>query len=111
MGTPERRSTGVGWFTSSYSNGNQTCVEVRFRDHAVDVRDTKDRSGPSFSVPAGGWAAFLAGAPDAPLGVERVGDTWVLRAEGAPQTLCFTDAEWRAFTAGVREGEFAVPAV
>jgi hypothetical protein len=29
-----------GWFTSSFSNGSQTCVEVKFGQGEILVRDT-----------------------------------------------------------------------
>jgi hypothetical protein len=47
-----------GWFTSSFTNGSQTCVEVKFAGGAVLVRDTKDRR-PTIAVASTGWAAFV----------------------------------------------------
>ncbi|MDN5913916.1 MAG: DUF397 domain-containing protein [Pseudonocardia sp.] len=56
------------WRTSSFSSGNNECVEVAdLADGGRLVRDTKDRDG---------------------------------------GTLAFTDGEWSAFLAGVRQGEF-----
>ncbi|WP_329007473.1 DUF397 domain-containing protein [Micromonospora rifamycinica] len=54
--TPDR-----GWFKSSRSSDNAACVEVRFVDRAVDVRDTKDRSGPVLAFDGRSWASFLTG--------------------------------------------------
>jgi hypothetical protein len=54
--TPDR-----GWFKSSRSSDNAACVEVRFVDGAVDVRDTKDRSGPTLAFAGGSWSRFLTG--------------------------------------------------
>jgi Domain of unknown function (DUF397) len=55
--------TRQGWFKSSYSAANGSCVEVRFRpDGGIAVRDTKDRSGPALVFTADEWTAFLAGA-------------------------------------------------
>ncbi|HEV8562080.1 MAG TPA: DUF397 domain-containing protein [Actinophytocola sp.] len=48
-----------GWFTSSFSNGSQTCVEIKFTDATVLIRDTKDR-GPTISVTSAGWSAFVS---------------------------------------------------
>jgi len=50
-----------GWFTSSYSSGAATCVEVRFDDGDVLVRDSKDRRGgqPTIGVPGPQWTAFV----------------------------------------------------
>jgi hypothetical protein len=52
----------VEWFKSSFSNGNATCVEVRFDDDHVAVRDSKDPAGPILTFPRGEWTAFLHGA-------------------------------------------------
>jgi len=50
----------VGWFKSSFSANNSSCVEVRFDDQVVCIRDTKDHGkGPIVTVTAGGWMAFL----------------------------------------------------
>ena len=47
-----------GWFTSSFSNGSQTCVEVKFDSDTVLVRDTKHRS-PTLAMPPAAWTTFL----------------------------------------------------
>jgi hypothetical protein len=52
----------VEWFKSSFSNGSQTCVEVRFDSDHVAVRDSKDPAGPILTFPRGEWTAFLHGA-------------------------------------------------
>jgi hypothetical protein len=51
-----------GWFKSSYSNPVGSCVEVKFDDHAILVRDSKDkRAGqPILGVAAPAWRSFLA---------------------------------------------------
>ncbi|MGC4761252.1 DUF397 domain-containing protein [Micromonospora sp. DT46] len=56
LATPDR-----GWFKSSRSSDNAACVEVRFVGGAVDVRDTKDRSGPTLAFDGRSWASFVAG--------------------------------------------------
>jgi Domain of unknown function (DUF397) len=52
-----------GWFTSSFTNGSGACVEVKFDDGSVLVRDTKNRrdstGSPMIAVDAAGWAAFV----------------------------------------------------
>lgn len=46
------------WRKSSYSgNGGQDCVEVA-GDHAVLIRDTKDRDGVTLAFSAQAWAEF-----------------------------------------------------
>lgn len=51
-----------GWFKSSYSNAAGACVEIKFGDRAVLVRDSKDkRAGqPTLSVTATEWRSFLS---------------------------------------------------
>jgi hypothetical protein len=50
------------WRKSSYSSSNANCVEVRASADGVDVRDTKDREGPSLGFTPDEWRAFIAGA-------------------------------------------------
>ena len=52
---PER-----GWFKSSRSANNAACVEVRIASGAVDVHDSKDRSGPTLAFASTAWTGFLA---------------------------------------------------
>jgi hypothetical protein len=47
------------WRTSSRSGQNGACVEVRQVDHTVQVRDSKDRSGPVLSFSAETWQSFV----------------------------------------------------
>ncbi|NJP66420.1 DUF397 domain-containing protein [Streptomyces spiramenti] len=53
------------WFKSSYSANGGQCVEVAANLTAshgvVPVRDSKHTTGPTFSVPAGAFAAFVDG--------------------------------------------------
>ncbi|MEV6599352.1 DUF397 domain-containing protein [Actinoplanes sp. NPDC051346] len=50
------------WRTSSRSGGNGQCVEVRRMEDAIEVRDSKDRSGPVVSFSLDAWEALVAGA-------------------------------------------------
>lgn len=52
------------WFKSTRSGNNGACVEVRHRGEAIDVRDTKDRSGPVLTFTPDEWAAFVGGVKD-----------------------------------------------
>ncbi|GAA5191616.1 DUF397 domain-containing protein [Rugosimonospora acidiphila] len=47
------------WRKSSHSSTNGSCVEVRRTAGAVEVRDTKDRSGPVLSFDQYSWHRFI----------------------------------------------------
>jgi hypothetical protein len=48
------------WRKSSYSGSNGgECIEVASA-HAIQVRDTTDRSGPMLAFTAVAWSAFIA---------------------------------------------------
>ncbi|MHA5048940.1 DUF397 domain-containing protein [Streptomyces sp. SD15] len=53
-------TTELAWFKSSYS-GTQgdSCVEVAVTEQAICVRDSKDVTGPHFSVKLAGWTRFV----------------------------------------------------
>lgn len=51
------------WRKSRYSS-NGSCVEVRRVEAAVEVRDTKDRTGPVLSIPAEEWRGFVEAVRD-----------------------------------------------
>lgn len=109
------------WFTSRYTNGSGTCVEVRFDGDTVLVRDTKFRrdpghdpaAQPTIRATAAQWAALL----DAVAGHRA--DTGAFTVAAAPDggvalalrgtTLRYTRAEWAAFRAGVADHEFDHP--
>ncbi len=48
------------WRKSSRSGSDGNCVEVRRLDEVVEVRDTKDRQGPSLRFTTGQWDEFIA---------------------------------------------------
>jgi hypothetical protein len=47
------------WHKSSYSSDTANCVEVAFTESAVDVRDSKNTSGPTLAFPTTNWTRFL----------------------------------------------------
>jgi hypothetical protein len=51
----------MGWFKSSFSNGNATCVEVLFHGDLVSVRDSKAATPTVLRFPPAEWSAFIAG--------------------------------------------------
>lgn len=55
------RALNTAWRTSTRSNGNGACVEVRRVGGTVQLRDTKDRTGPVLSFTTGAWQDFIAG--------------------------------------------------
>lgn len=107
------RPESAGWFTSSYTQANGSCVQVRFVGNAVQVADSRDRgNGPVITVAGQGWDEFVAAALDEP--GARVG---ALTSAPTPDggrvvngsdgtELRYTPAEWRAFLAGAADGEF-----
>ncbi|GAA1442075.1 DUF397 domain-containing protein [Nocardiopsis tropica] len=48
------------WHKSSYSSGNNECVEVREYAAGADVRDTQNRSLGHIAYSSDAWAAFLS---------------------------------------------------
>jgi hypothetical protein len=57
------------WKKSQRSNGSDSCVEARRIGVGVQVRDSKDRTGPVLTFSEDAWGGFLsalrAGALDA----------------------------------------------
>jgi len=50
------------WRKATKSGNNGACVEVRDRGDRVDVRDSKNPTGPILSFTPSEWDAFLDGA-------------------------------------------------
>jgi hypothetical protein len=115
------------WIKSTYSahcHGG-TCVEVRYDEDGgtVHVRNSRVPDGPVVTYADEEWDAFLArvkngeynraapGGPEAPdtAEVAFVATTEVrVRNTGMPggPVAAFTSAEWDAFLAGAKDGEF-----
>jgi hypothetical protein len=58
--TPQDKVIDRGWFKSSRSSNNAACVEVRLASGVVNVRDSKDRTGPLLTFDSSAWSGFLA---------------------------------------------------
>lgn len=121
------KTIALAWRTSSYSgtNGGE-CVEIAFDGDTVLIRDSKYLRNPSndpaaqpvISVPAQQWNAFKDVATDASAGetrglprIERLASGEVCIKTYSGITLTYTAAEWLAFTAGIRDGEFELATV
>lgn len=114
-------SSRPAWRTSTFTDNGASCVEVAPGAGAVRVRDTKDRGrGPELVLHPDAFTALCAAATGHPVPADltvtpgervtrhdgrAVTTHWHVTAAGV--TLHYTDAEWRAFAAGVRAGEFA----
>lgn len=46
------------WRLATHTGGNGNCVEVGDTDHAILVRDTKDRTGGTLTFTAATWQSF-----------------------------------------------------
>ena len=106
------------WFKSSFSDNGPQCVEVRFDQDTVLIRDSKYQGNPAvqpiITITRSSWRAFL----DTVAG--REAETWrglptitsdaedntILQALDGT-TLTYTAGEWHAFKAGIGIGEFA----
>jgi hypothetical protein len=50
----------TGWFKSSYTTENGLCLEARHTPSGIDLRDSKNRTGPRLRLPAAAWTTFLS---------------------------------------------------
>ncbi|CAM4378619.1 DUF397 domain-containing protein [Nocardia ninae] len=112
--------TGV-WRKATYSNNQGACVEVRVDTGTVSIRDSKYLQDPNndphvqpvISITTTQWTSILdwvAGRTSMKPQATRVeiatnGSVLMSTSDGTV-TLAYTVAEWEAFTAGVRDGEF-----
>jgi len=55
-------TTETPWLKARKSSNSGSCVEVRRHGGAIEVRDSKDRSGPVLRFTGPEWDAFLDGA-------------------------------------------------
>ncbi|MEU8786929.1 DUF397 domain-containing protein [Streptomyces sp. NPDC048637] len=65
-------SDDLHWFKSSYSGSEGgNCVEVATCPSALHIRDSKNPDGPSLTMSAAAWAAFLADVSTGPAPGQR----------------------------------------
>ncbi|MGQ4268550.1 DUF397 domain-containing protein [Nocardiopsis changdeensis] len=48
------------WHKSSYSSGNNECVETREHVAGADIRDTRNQDAGHLTFPSSEWVATLA---------------------------------------------------
>ena len=53
-------ATGYDWFKSSYSSGDNNCIECADIPNVVPVRDSKNAEGPALTFSKASWGAFVA---------------------------------------------------
>ena len=51
-------TAGIWWRKSSYSGGDNNCVEVGATGESIAVRDAKDRRGGALQFSASQWQSF-----------------------------------------------------
>ncbi len=51
---------GTDWRKASLSFSNSNCVQVRLHEGMVQVRDSKNKTGPVLRVTTAAWKTFLA---------------------------------------------------
>lgn len=105
------------WYRSSFSGSADSCVEVRFHDDKVLIRDSKyhtSGANPIIALTSGEWIDFLSSLDGGtrrdrtagPLGIVTTGtDTSLVEAKSGI-ILTFSSFEWLAFVTGVKAGEF-----
>lgn len=104
----------TGFFKSTFSGGDQTCVEVSHQRDSVLIRDSKFGEGesPIITIPAPHWPAVLNLALNGESGevadvlaitVDHDGGA-TLRSGGIE--LMYNADEWDAFAKGVADGQF-----
>jgi hypothetical protein len=55
----------TNWKKSSYSSGDDNCVEVAIADDGtVGLRDSKNRDAGILAIDGASWTAFVAGVRD-----------------------------------------------
>ncbi|MFD6361225.1 DUF397 domain-containing protein [Streptomyces roseolus] len=66
---PNASTAGLTWTKSSFSGGNNDCVEVARDqlDGIMPVRDSKMPAGPALAPSAGAWSAFVDSVKDGAL--------------------------------------------
>ncbi|MEU6810251.1 DUF397 domain-containing protein [Streptomyces sp. NPDC046831] len=54
-------TSGLAWFKSSYSDGNEgdSCVEVAATPRTVHIRDSKNVAGPRLAFSPAAWTGFV----------------------------------------------------
>lgn len=100
------------WRTSTYTSNGEACVEVAPGPDVVLVRHSKhpDSGQIEFTLPA--WDLFVSEAvQDQPsandvVSVAKSGTDTLVHALRTDVELRFDEAEWSAFLAGARDGEF-----
>jgi hypothetical protein len=55
----EAGTAGIWWRKSSYSGGDNNCVEVGMSNTGIAVRDSKNPDRDVLAVGAGAWQAFM----------------------------------------------------
>lgn len=101
----------LAWRKSSYSSNGEGCVDVAPADTGVYVRHTKHHDHGTITFTHDQWTRMLdrirgndATENTSGPSLHKRGTDTILTSDDV--TLRFDTIEWRAFTAGVADGEF-----
>ncbi|WP_280233846.1 DUF397 domain-containing protein [Nocardia cyriacigeorgica] len=107
----------TGWYKSTFSGSDKTCVEVAHRTTTVLIRDSKytgpTSTQPIIEVPTTHWRQLLdlalAHTPGTLPGILTLTvdpDCHATLTTPSGTELTYTPAEWDAFTKGIADGQF-----
>jgi hypothetical protein len=106
----------AGWRTSTYTVGDR-CVEVASGDdpRKIYLRDTKDRTAGVIAFGVDDWTRFVQEVKgthpsnNSVVVVTTDGSDTLVQSLDTGVEFRFFEGEWKAYVAGVLDGEFDLP--
>ncbi|RKT89280.1 protein of unknown function [Saccharopolyspora antimicrobica] len=102
----------LAWRTSTRSSNGEKCVEVAPTADGVAIRHSKRPTAGTITFPATAWDTFVREASSGLSSdngvaiVTTIGTDTLVKSLHTALELRFDEAEWTAFVAGARAGEF-----